>query len=274
MSSSELNLLFYIHNVCGISFASQLSQVRAAILTCPYDIIVLIETWLNKNIQSSELFDPKEWIVFRCDKADVGDNRRDGGVLIAIRAHYMVTRVNVVNDSHIEQVWTELKFIDRSLFLGATYLPPSSSEETYDAAVQCVGEVADMMKNGDSIIYLGDLNRVVQWIPDSENPLLLRYTDADVSTAMFFDNLSELGLSQICDMKSRKQLDLILTDIESDFAVDRARHPLKNDSFHHVAIELSVALRADLPDEDPEETNFDFKNANLPAISSDVRRID
>ena len=74
-------LHIYLHNVGGIR--SQLLSIRSAILTCHYDVIILIETWLDETVFSSDLFDPTKWIVFRCDRHDLGDNRNGGGVLIA-----------------------------------------------------------------------------------------------------------------------------------------------------------------------------------------------
>jgi len=33
-----------------------------------YDIIILVETWLNSNFSSNEFFDPKLFQVFRKDR--------------------------------------------------------------------------------------------------------------------------------------------------------------------------------------------------------------
>jgi len=50
-----------------------------------YDIIILVETWLNSNSSSDEFFDPKLFQVFRKDR-DFGRMQceRGGGVIVAV----------------------------------------------------------------------------------------------------------------------------------------------------------------------------------------------
>ena len=69
----------------------------------------------------------------------------------------------------------------------------------------------------------------------------LNCTDVDEG---FFDELATLGLSQICGVKARNQLELVFTNAEADFEVHRASHLLKSDSYHHVGIEIAYVLRS------------------------------
>ena len=90
------DLRIYFHNVSGISSSSHLAAIRAAVATCHYDVIVFIETWFTTEIKSSEIFDEREWLVIRCDRCDTGDNRRGGGVLIAIRLTLTAARLELI----------------------------------------------------------------------------------------------------------------------------------------------------------------------------------
>ena len=43
-------LLIYIHNLSGASSSSQISSLWAALHDAPYNVAILIETWLNCNV--------------------------------------------------------------------------------------------------------------------------------------------------------------------------------------------------------------------------------
>lgn len=75
----DVILSIYFHNVGGIGSAAQLRNMRAALVDCPYKIIILIETWFTRGLKSSELFDEGEWLVLRCDRCGTGDVRRGVG---------------------------------------------------------------------------------------------------------------------------------------------------------------------------------------------------
>lgn len=276
-----LDLFIYYHNVGGISSATQLRNMRAALYDCPYNIVVLVETWFKNGIKSSELFDEREWIVLRCDRCDTGSSKDGGGVLIAIRTTLVATKV-ILDSGSNEEVWSEIKLGDRSIYVGAVYLPPNTTRNDRKLAlkqvVKGVETVSSKMKSCDSMLYFGDFNYVVEWVPDSENHLLQRPIDnsnpesheggVDDEEFFFFDALAEHGLAQINNIKCRNQLDLVFTDLDCDFSVSRARHPLKCDSVHHAATSISVSIKSQLPDEDPDELNFDFNKANIPGMTA------
>lgn len=269
----DLCLKIYFHNVSGISSQSQIISLLAALMLCPYDIIILVETWLSSSIKSSEIFDENLYTVFRCDRADIGDTRKGGGVLIAVKSNY-VALLHTTNNI-LEQIWVQVKLGERSLHIGATYIPPNAPYEAYEHVVSTTNKIIDDADPADIVMLFGDFNKVATWYHDTENNLLLRHGEAHEDTIAFFDAMNDLGLSQICNIRNRNQLDLIFTDLSSDFMVSRASHPLKIDSFHHASIEVVLEMKTqfDVCSPDDINTKYDFYKTNLPALSTALNNI-
>ena len=80
--------VFY-HNVGGLR--SKISDFALKLVSMPYDVIVLAETWLNEDFLTSEIFDCNFYNVFRKDRCTKTTGlKRGGGVLIAIRSNISV----------------------------------------------------------------------------------------------------------------------------------------------------------------------------------------
>lgn len=263
---NEHRLKVYLHNVSGISSAAQLTNFRAALFDCPYDVIVLVETWFHAGVASTELFDENQWL--RYDRANTGDTRRGGGVLIAIRHGLIAEQFVVENECPVEQVWARLKLPGRSVYIGATYIPPNSTTSAHEQIVQSTKGVMEAADSSDYVLLMGDFNCPVEWLPDSENPMLLRFADGSDSQTEFLDAVASLGLSQVCDVRSRNQLELVFTDVDSDFTVSRASHLLKSDSHHHVAIECSFTIHSQQIQSEVQKAKYDFHKADLPGLSA------
>ena len=185
--------------------------------------------------------------MLRCDRCDVGDSRRGGGVLIALRRHLVTSHVSVNNSQNVEQVWAKIQLTGKNIFIGAAYIPPNADPQAYEQLVTSTKEIMNQANPADNVFLTGDLNCPVTWVPDSENPCLLRSIDGTTSQVVFLDSLTSLGLSQICNIHSRNQLELIFTDLDSDFVVERAAYLLKRDSYHHVGIECTVRINQQMP---------------------------
>lgn len=66
-------------------------------------MVVLIETWLDRQLPSTILFDGAQWEVYRRDRCDSGDGREGGGVLIAVKECLCPTGVQITNDETVER---------------------------------------------------------------------------------------------------------------------------------------------------------------------------
>ena len=171
----------------------------------------------------------------------------------------------------IEQTWGKIRLDEHAVFIGAVYLPPGSQQTAYMQVYNTAKDVLETANASDVILIFGDFNCLVLWMSDTESPHLLRVVDASASEMEFFDNLSSLGLSQICDVRQRNQLDLIFT---VPYFIFRATNSLKRDYYHHAAIECSLKLQVPVFHDDEETMRYDFYNADLPRLCTALSRID
>lgn len=99
-----------------------------------FDIVILIETWLNDTISDNEIFDSR-YNVYRRDRESSTFNnykKTDGGVLIAVSTRLKSKRV-IEWESGMEDLWVEVsikvnKQIE-TLRICSVYLPPPICKE-------------------------------------------------------------------------------------------------------------------------------------------------
>lgn len=284
----QKKLKMYIQNVSGIS--SQIPELRAAIESSDYDVIILIETWLKLYILSSELFDPQVYQVFRCDRAQCSDDPREGGgVLIAVKLNLSPEKILQNCASHIEQEWVRIRLANKSVVVGAAYIPPTVNEaiaarnlntnmtveEFYSKFIDNVETACNLLSPEDELFVAGDFNAATEWIKDTENPLLLRPLNLIGSPQTFFvDGMSQLGLSQICDVKTVNQLENIWTSETANFSVSHASLCLKPNSHHHAAIELIYKVDHHDDSYDADSLRYNFHLADIDGIKSELNGVD
>jgi Reverse transcriptase (RNA-dependent DNA polymerase)/Endonuclease-reverse transcriptase len=124
------------------------------------DILVLTETWLNKNVLDSELnINLKEYDIFRRDRVkDVldTDERNWGGVLIATRK--AVQGEEVYSDKDFEFLGVNINLgenIGKLLILGV-YRP--RDDDNAEVLHYIKNEITDKIQNSYPVIIAGDLN--------------------------------------------------------------------------------------------------------------------
>lgn len=138
---------------------SKMKEIRAAVATCDYDIIVLVETWLDPGVLSTEVFD-SSWVVFRQDRCPENSAKlKGGGVLIAARNQLDVSLVSLPTRS-VEQVWVRLNLQTSVALLGSVYLPPDVGVHKCVEFVETVSYlVFDCVSiDADDPEVLGDFN--------------------------------------------------------------------------------------------------------------------
>lgn len=208
--------------------------------------------------------------MYRRDRCASGDTRNGGGVVIAVRKSLCPTDVSIVLNGSTEQTWVKLCLPNKNIFIGAVYIPPLSHSSSYDQFIVDVKGIVDSMYPQDDIFICGDFNLPdIQWVPDVDNELILRPTAIDCS---FADEMSSLGLVQVCDIKVNNQLDLIYTNVDSNFSVSTAPHALKPDSAHHKSIYLEYTIPCQSDDYDDEEF-YDFRKMDKQAMTNSLRNI-
>ncbi|XP_026826500.1 uncharacterized protein LOC113562189 [Ooceraea biroi] len=121
-----------------------------------YDVIILVETWLNKSINNAEL-GLDRYNVFRCDRESASsDCVRGGGVLIAVREIYPSRALNIC-ESAVEHLYIDVQIGHKHIVFGAVYIPPGSDTMTYESHCSVVEDICSKSRNIDLVIA-GDYN--------------------------------------------------------------------------------------------------------------------
>lgn len=162
-------------------------------------------------------------------------------------------------------MWARICLAAKDVYIGAAYIPPNSDDDIYDPCVTDVRRIVDLMSPKDNIFLFGDFNlpRHVDWLPDMDNNNLYRTN----CQCKFVGDLESLSLAQVCNVKTRRQLDLIFTNADSNFELSVASYALKHDSHHH----RSMSLAYHIPVHDDAELNdlfYDFTKADRNGIIS------
>jgi len=93
-----------------------------------HDVIIFVETWLNKDFFDNEFFGSNLYHVFRKDRDSVKTRcSRGGGVLIAVRRELRCIAIHLQNeDSLLDQLCGSLAGPTETIFLTVSCIPPSS----------------------------------------------------------------------------------------------------------------------------------------------------
>lgn len=196
--------------VLTINFRScknKVPQIENLITSSKPDIIIGNETWLNKNILSSEIF-PSDIFedVFRRDRT----GKEGGGVLIAIRKGIICQEI--YKSENVEMIAGQINITEnKSLIIVSAYRPPSKTDRDYMA--QMIKEITELkLKYKNDTFWLsGDFN-----LPDIKWPeqIITSTMYPKEINEMFIDMLNTLGIDQLVDFSTRKDnlLDLFCTN--------------------------------------------------------------
>lgn len=114
----------YYQNFRGLK--TKTKEIRLALLTTDFDMIVGTETWLDDSICDSELFN-SNYNVYRRDRnSTMLAGKAGGGVVIAVSTRFHSKRIQRF-ESPFEDLWVSVKLeesdVGETLF-GAIYIPP------------------------------------------------------------------------------------------------------------------------------------------------------
>lgn len=196
--------------VLNINFRScknKVPQIENLLTSSKPDVIIGNETWLNKNVLSSEVLPSTLFEdVFRNDRI----GKEGGGVLIAIKKGIICQEV--FRSKKVELIAAQINITDtKSLIIISAYRPPSKNDINYFK--QMIDEIIELKsKFKNSTFWLsGDFN-----LPD------IKWPEQTISGSMYPKELSEMfinminqiGIEQIVDFPTRKDniLDLFCTN--------------------------------------------------------------
>ena len=192
---------------------NKIVQLKSLVELKQPDVVCICETWLNKNINSDELFDKNLWLVHRKDREDLGDgilrdgDVRGGGVLVAVRKYIKSEHrkdLEAKSPDHNEMVIIELlQSNKKKVGLLTLYRPPSDLNYGFNDNLK--HNLDKMWEDGmTEIIVNGDLNfSEIAW-SDGYPPNRAGLSYQVAST------LQDYGLVQLNTTPSREGCDNIL----------------------------------------------------------------
>lgn len=216
------------------SLRSKIPELESYICTTKPDIICINETWLTEDIYDASLGFPNEYLVFRRDRAD---NRRGGGVLLALHRHLKPDRKSIHNDT-LELIWATFKNGSDSWLIGVLYRPPNSNASYWELLQAELDSVKP--DDYDGLLLLGDLNVDM-------SPNVLSNNRTHLSSFMNDFDLTQMVASPTrltaTNVYSGSLIDLVLTNRDHAITnVHTMANPVESD---HLAV--CVRLRSSQP---------------------------
>lgn len=222
---------------------SKTTETYLSILNFNYDIICFTETNFNESVSDSEVFDSR-YNVFRGDRHSSSNLKHEGGgVVIAIKKTYNVTR-QTSWETELEDLWITIMLKPNyKLNLCLSYLPPYASVENLKKYYENLQNV--ILKSNDEAEFLciGDYNTPnVSWVPASNFSSLTPSPPVDRKSHLLIETISVCGLSQYNHIsnKNNRLLDLVLST--TDAIVVNEGCPLSRMDSHHPALLIKVNL--------------------------------
>lgn len=116
------------------------------------DIVAITETWLNNDIEDSEL-NAAGYAVVRKDR-EKGDKTKGGGVLILVKTeHVVTTRSDIRGDKFEESVWCNVGSGANKILIGCCYRAPNSGQESDKDLIELLKVVSQ-----ENVVVMGDFN--------------------------------------------------------------------------------------------------------------------
>ncbi|XP_055632829.1 uncharacterized protein LOC129773254 [Toxorhynchites rutilus septentrionalis] len=227
---------FYYQNVRGLK--SKIDDFFLACLEVEYDVIVLVETWLDERINSVQLFG-NSFNVFRMDRNHKNSLRKvGGGVLIAVRKVFDSCLCTEGMVDSLEQVFVQISVTDCTIFVGCFYLPceKCGDRNLMASHVSCIEKVRERAGIDDIIVVTGDYNQpnlVWSCTTNGNNfayPMSVRsglgqqYSSIEV----LLDGVARCNLIQCSTIRNynQRQLDLIFVSDRTACSVTTTVDPL------------------------------------------------
>lgn len=228
------------------------------VASCECDVIAITETWLNKDVLSSEYITPN-FDVYRANTAG-----RGRGVLLAVKNCYRNKQLSLNSplpdvDIVAIKMWINS---DVNLTIINIYIPPAASIHTYEVIFDYLENEFDITKN---VVVMGDFN-----IPHYYNQCVCSDTgQLSGSCIPLVEFLNYHGLKQnnlVLNNNSRL-LDLVLTNEKLPCSVLQCSDPLVPEDLHHPSLHIEIELaigNAGIPRNTPSIKNlrYNFRRGN------------
>lgn len=258
-------------NVRGLR--TKLSNFKINFLCGAFDLIMVTESWLNKDICDRELVD-NNYNVFRRDRDLTNSSKKDGGgVLVIVRNELNASIVPDFN-SEAEDIWIVIKVNKRRIYICCVYIAPGN-DMAYLSFARKLESNRNKMGVQDLILICGDFNcPSVKWVNQSFS-IVLNPTEVENKFASIVDTFNFLEFKQFNNIlnKNNRILDLILCSKNRVNNISRCDTPLVNEDDHHPAVEFLFDVNNYEYLKDHPRYHFNFRMGNYDAINLELSRI-
>lgn len=220
-------------------------------------IIFGTETWLRKEINTTELF-PNElgFEVFRKDRED-----GHGGVLLAIKKELNPQELNI--DTNAEATFATIKSGKNKLTIASVYR--TNKTNTRDQMNEIAMGIKSLNKN-DIIWIAGDINLPdIDWKAEKVNG----HQYPTSINQFFIESIRDAGLTQINSLPTRGNniLDIFLTN-RPNLVIDHQTLPGLGD---HDVLLVDTRIRAEKIKRQPHKVTI-WKKANINALKEETKQ--
>lgn len=237
-------LKMYYQNVNGLR--TKTHKIYQEILSNNYDIIILVETWLNDGILNGELCDGR-YDIFRCDRNQVATGmEKGGGVMVCTKRDLSASSTRHVTNDIVDIIWITIPALslntDKDLHIINAYISGDSNQASHLCYLKnTVSEIISSAPDS-SFLILGDFNLpFIQWTPEGPHYLNKGSVDIRTQAMELIDLLSLNGLSQhnnFIKNSSGNILDLIFSNFTTE--VTKCDNPLVLEDKHHPSLSVKI----------------------------------
>lgn len=207
------SLRMYYQNVRGLNTKIR-TGIRNRTTLFDYDIYALTETWIQENIESSEIFDDN-YVVHRYDRKLSNEFSGGGGVLLAIKRHISAIRMNNwENEIPFENIWLRINSNGgKNLYINVIYLRSGFRTEHLNIYLNHISEVILAREPDSDFLIIGDFNlSCINWI-NMGNHCIASDTEGNNATNLI-DTFMLTGIDQRNYLLNKygKILDLVISN--------------------------------------------------------------
>ncbi|XP_055615034.1 uncharacterized protein LOC129761341 [Toxorhynchites rutilus septentrionalis] len=274
-SGVSYQLLIYYQNVVGMNTST--ADYYLACSDTLFDVFAFTETWLNDNTLSQQIFD-SSYMVYRSDRSAENSKKvTGGGVLLAVRSNIKSREFFPPDGRTIEQVWAAVSLHNRTIFIGAVYIPPDRTNDSavIDQHIVSLRWITQQMELSDNIVLLGDFNLPgIDWTQSASDYLYPVHSHSTLNrlSERLLDSVSTAGLCQKNDIFNNNNRILDLCFISSELAhntvVIEASAPLVKLCRHHPPLLISISISPPLVFANTaESTYYNYRKADYSSMN-------
>ena len=247
-----------------------------ALSSSDYDVLAFTETWLNCDIQSSEL--SSDYVFHRCDRNSLTSSfTRGGGVLIGVKKHLRCRLIPLSNADSVEQVAVCISLPKQSIYVCCVYIRPNSDPTVYSQHASCVQELCELADTADTVIALGDYNLPrLTWELDTDMNSYIPTNASSEQEIALTQSILACGLQQIQDVRNANERLLDLAFVSDSNRIELFESPcgiLKIDA-HHKPFIIKFDYLRDIDDHKPDRYYYDFNIDDESLIRARLTTID